>query len=104
MSEPLQLNDALIARLRQLYSQQEIADWADVLAQFQPRSLEIDDIVPDGTPTSDVLVMKARVPPAELAQAILQFQRHPSLRRIDILPDGIPMRDPWRVQVRVGLK
>jgi hypothetical protein len=104
MPEPCELNEALTARLRHLYSPQEIAEWGAILSQVQVMGLKIDDVFPDGMPKPDVLIMKTSVPVAELGQAILQLQHQPALQRIEILPDGIPMRDLWRVQVKVGLK
>ena len=104
MTEPFELNPTLTARLRRLYAPQEIAEWGQVLAQVHRTGLKIDDVFPDGMPKPDVLVMKTSVPVAELGQAILQLQHQATLQRIEILPDGIPVRDLWRVQVRVGLK
>ncbi|MES2019593.1 MAG: hypothetical protein V4484_24125 [Pseudomonadota bacterium] len=104
MSKPRDLNSALTARLRHHYSTQQIADWTDSLAQLQGMGLKIDDVFPDGMPAPDVLVMKTSVPVAGLGPAILQLQKHPELRRIEIFPYGIPIRDLWRIHVSVGLK
>ncbi|MDQ1829216.1 hypothetical protein [Massilia scottii] len=104
MSKPNDLNTALTARLRYHYTREQIADLTDSVAELHGMGFTFDDIFPDGILKPDALVLKTSVPMAGLGAAILQIQKHPDLRRIEIFPYGIPARDLWRVHVRVGLR
>lgn len=95
---------ALTSRLRHAFTTAQIAEWADSLARMQALGLTVDDVLPQGIPMPDTLVMKTLVPVADIGNVILQLQQQIPVRRIDISPAGIPAQDMWRVRVGVGLK
>jgi hypothetical protein len=99
-----ELNSALTVRLRNAFTKDQIHHWAGSLADLQAMGMKVDDVFPQGMPAPDVLVMQASVPLTELGTAIMQLQKHPHLRRIEVFPWGIPKQDTWRVHVGMGLK
>ncbi|NHZ82659.1 hypothetical protein F2P44_25765 [Massilia sp. CCM 8695] len=104
MSKPTDLSTALTARLRYHYTKEQIAGLTDSVAELHDMGFKFDDIFPDGILNPDALVLKTSVPMAGLEAAIMKIQKHPELRRIEIFPYGIPVRDLWRMHVKVGLK
>jgi hypothetical protein len=104
MTSKTRNTEALTARLRHVFSTQQIADYADMLAQMQALGLNIDDVMTDGMPAPDTLVLKTVVPMLTLDDVIAKMQKREFIRRIEIFPWGIPVQDAWRMRVGIGRK